>query len=88
MLKSLIKSDNEGVKLCNEKLWQAVIDLREELNVEQDCNISNITCDDLYHYPIKIKMYSTISNSVHNKSDEQKRNNNWFNQTGWCRKIQ
>ena len=33
MLKILIKANNEGGKLCNEKIRQAVIDLRAELNV-------------------------------------------------------
>ena len=31
MLKILIKANNEGGKLCNEKIRQAVIDLRSEL---------------------------------------------------------
>ena len=33
MMKILIKANNEGEKLCNEMLRQAVIDLRAELNV-------------------------------------------------------
>ena len=33
MTKSLIKANNEGGKLCNEKIRQAVIYLRSELNV-------------------------------------------------------
>ena len=32
MTKSLIKANIGGGKLCNEKIQQAVIDLREELN--------------------------------------------------------
>ena len=32
MTKSLIKVNNEGGKLCNEKIRQAVIDLGAELN--------------------------------------------------------
>ena len=35
MLKNLIKANNnEGGKLCNNKVRQAVIDLRSEMNVE------------------------------------------------------
>ena len=41
LLKSLIKANNEGGKVCNEKLQQAVIDLRAELNVEHERNINN-----------------------------------------------
>ena len=55
MMKSLIKVNNEGGKLCNEKIRQAVIDLRAELNGEHELNINNISCDDLYQYPIKNK---------------------------------
>ena len=55
ILKSLIKENNKGWKLCNEKLWQAVIDLRSELNAEHKRNINNITCDDLYQSPMKKK---------------------------------
>ena len=57
MLKNLIKVNNEGGKLCNKKLQQGVIDLRAEMNVEHKSNINNITCDDLYQSPTKIKMY-------------------------------
>ena len=53
MMKSLTKSNNDSGKLCNDKLRQAVIDLRAELNVEQERNINNISCDDLYHSPMK-----------------------------------
>ena len=53
MMKSLIKSNNEGGKLFNEKIRQSVIDLRAELNVEQKRNINNISCDDLYQSPMK-----------------------------------
>ena len=42
MKKSLIKANIEGEKLCNENIQQAVIDLREELNVEHKRNINNI----------------------------------------------
>ena len=55
MLKNLIKVNNKGGKLCNEKLQQAVIDLRSEMNAEHKRNINNITCDDLYQSPMKNK---------------------------------
>ena len=55
MLKNIIKVNNEGGKLCNEKLRQAVIDLRVEMNVENERNINKITCDDLYQFPMKNK---------------------------------
>ena len=64
-LKSIIKANNKGGKLCNEKLRQAVIYSREELNIEHERNINNITCDDLYQYPMKKKDVSTISNYVY-----------------------
>ena len=42
MKKSLIKANIEGGKLRNEKIQQAVIDLRTELNLEHERNINNI----------------------------------------------
>ena len=40
MLKNIIKvKNNEDGPLCNEKIWQAVIDLREEIDVEHERNI-------------------------------------------------
>ena len=56
MLKNIIKvNNNEGGPLCNEKRWQAVIDLREETDVEHERNINKITCNDLYQSPMKNK---------------------------------
>ena len=43
----------EGGKLCNEKIQQAVIDLGEELNLEHERNINNISCDNEYTSPMK-----------------------------------
>ena len=65
MTKSLIKANIEGGKLCNENIQQAVIDLREELNVEHKRNINNISCDDVYTSPMKNKYVSTINDSVY-----------------------
>ena len=62
--------NNEDGKLCNEKLRQAVIDLRAEINVEHKRNINNIICDDLYQSPMKNKYVSTIKDYVYNESDE------------------
>ena len=67
MIKSLMRASNEGGKLCNEKIRQAVIDLRAKLNVEHERNINNISCNDLYQSPMKKKDVSTISDSVYNE---------------------
>ena len=52
--KSLIKANigSDG-KICNEKIQQSVIDLGAELNLEYECNINNITCEDVYKSPMK-----------------------------------
>ena len=70
MTKSIIKANNEGGKLCNEKIRQAVIDLRAELNGEHERNINNISCGDLYQSPMKNKDVSIINDSVYCESDE------------------
>ena len=69
-MNSLIEANNEGGKLCNEKILQAVIDLRVELDVEHECKINNISCDDLYKYSMKNKYVSTINDLVYYESDE------------------
>ena len=47
MLKNIIKVHNcEGEPLSNERLRQAVIDVREENDTEHEHKINNITCDD------------------------------------------
>ena len=54
MTKSLLKSNiGSDRKVCNEKIQQAVIDLRAELNVEHELNINNFSCDDVYTSPMK-----------------------------------
>ena len=70
MTKSLIKANIEGGKLCNEKIQQAVIDLRAELNLEHKRNTNNISCDNEYMYPMKNKDVSTINDLVYYESDE------------------
>ena len=56
MTESLIKANmgSDG-KICNEKIQQAVFDLRAELNLEHGCNTNNITYEDVYVSPIKNK---------------------------------
>ena len=69
MLKNIIKvNNNEGEPLCNEKLRQEVIDLREEMDAENECNINNITCNDLYQSHMKKKYVSTINEQISMKS--------------------
>ena len=70
MMKSLIKVNIKGGKLCNEKIQQAVIYLRSELNLEYKRNINNISCDNEYQSPMKKKYVSTINDSVYYESDE------------------
>ena len=70
MTKSLIKAKNEGGKLCKEKIRQAVVYLRAELNVEHKRNINNISYDDLYQSTMKNKDVSTINDSEYYESDE------------------
>ena len=70
MTKIIIKSKKESGKLCNEKIQQAFIDLRAELNGEHERNINNISCDDLYPYPMNKKDVSTIKNFVYYELDE------------------
>ena len=53
MTKILIKANINGGKLCNEKIQQAVIDLRSELNLEHERNINNISYDNEYTSPMK-----------------------------------
>ena len=63
-------NNNEGGPLCNEKLRQAVTDLREEMDVEHKHNINKISFDDLYQYPMKKKDLSTINDSVYYELDK------------------
>ena len=65
MTKSLIKASIEGGKLCNEKIQQSVIDLRAELDLEQERNIKYISCDNEYTSPMKKKEVSTINDWVY-----------------------
>ena len=47
MLENPFKMNNFwGEPFSNERLWRAVIDLREETDAEHERNINNITCDD------------------------------------------
>ena len=40
-------------KICNEKIHRAVINLRAELDLENERNIKNITREDEYASPMK-----------------------------------
>ena len=40
------------------------------MNEEYKCNINNISCDDLYTFPMKNKYVSTINDSVYYEPDE------------------
>ena len=56
MTKSLIKANTRSDgKISNEKIQQAVFDLRSELNLEHKRNINNITCEYVYTSPVKNK---------------------------------
>ena len=49
MLETLVKMNNlKGEPLSNERLLQAVIDVREETDIEHERYINNITSDDSY----------------------------------------
>ena len=52
-------------KIYNEKIQQAVIDLRVELNLEHERNINNTFCDNEYTSPMKKKDVSTIKDSIY-----------------------
>ena len=41
------------------------------MDVEQERNINDITCDDSYQSPMKNKDVSKINNSIYYESDEQ-----------------
>ena len=56
--------------MSNERLQQAVIDVRAETDAEHKLNINNIKCDDSYQYPMKKRYVSTIYDSVYYESDE------------------
>ena len=56
MLENLVEMNNRnGESLSNEKLWQAVSDVREETDAEHERNINEITCDFSFQYPMKKK---------------------------------
>ena len=63
MLENLVKINNHNVEtLSNEKLRQAVSDVREETDAKHERNINKITCDTSFQSHIQKKMYqqSTI----------------------------
>ena len=62
MTKIIIKANigSDG-KIWNEKIHQAVIDLRAEVELEHESNINNITSEDVYTSPMKDEKVSTIN---------------------------
>ena len=64
-------NNQNGEPLSNEKLRQAVSDVREETDSEHKRNINEITCDTSFQSSIKKKDVSTINNSAYYDSDEQ-----------------
>ena len=62
MTKSIIKANigSDG-KTCNEKIHRTVIYLRETLDLEHKRNINNITCEDVYTFPMKIKRQKQLT---------------------------
>ena len=71
MKKSLIKANSKiDGKICNEKIHQALIDLRYEVDLEHELNINNITSEDVYTSPMKKEKVSTIKNSLYYESNE------------------
>ena len=71
MTKSLIKeSIGRDGKRCNDKIHQAVIDLRAEVELEHESNINNITSEDVYTSPMKYEKVSTINDLAYYDLDE------------------
>ena len=65
MLENVVKMNNlNGETLSNEKLRQAVIDIREETDAEHERNIKEITFDASFQYPMKKKDVLTINGSI------------------------
>ena len=72
MLENIVKINNQNSEpFSNEKLQQEVSDVREATDAEHERNITKITCDTSFQYPIQNKDVSTINDSVYYKSDEQ-----------------
>ena len=65
MLENLVQMNNlNGETLSNEKLRQAVNDIREETDAEHERNIKKITFDASFQYPMKKKDVLTINGSI------------------------
>ena len=47
-----------------EKIQQAVFDLRVEKDLEHERNINNITCENVYTFPMKKKDAKAIKDSI------------------------
>ena len=56
MLENIVKINNHNDEpFSNEKLLQAVSDVREETDTEHELNINKITCDASFKSPMKNK---------------------------------
>ena len=72
MLENQVKIKNRnGEPLPNDKLQQAVRDVREEMGTEHERNINEITCNTSFQSPIQNKDVSKINYSVYYESDKQ-----------------
>ena len=72
MLDNLIKIKNlNGGPFSNEKLRQAVSDIREETDTEHERNINEITYDTSFQSPVQNKDASTINDSVYYEPNDQ-----------------
>ena len=66
MWENLAKINNQnGETLSNDKLRQAVSDVREETDAEHGRNINDITCGDSYQSTTKKKDVSTINDCIY-----------------------
>ena len=72
MLENIVKINNQNSEpFSKEKLQQEVSDVREATDAEHERNITEITCDTSFQYPIQKKYVSTINDSVYYESDDQ-----------------
>ena len=71
ILDNLVKINNrDSEPLSNEKLRQAVSDVKEETDAEHEHNINEITCNTSFQSPIQKEDVSTINDYVYYELDE------------------
>ena len=72
LLNTLVDDNNrKGAPLSNEKLWQAVGKVMEEMEASFEHNINEITCDTSFQSPIQKRYVLTINNSAYNESENK-----------------